>query len=147
MPAGRLEQLCADIQQQRITDVVGFQDALQRIEHASEEDEWAWVKQAYRQIADTDLNDAGPTELIAVAETWLSSRREFLELVLIDATKEFESASRTGFGMDGGAEAAEADFRAVRGDYDTNRFVQDIRQQIAALSQRVADFKQRVAQY
>ncbi len=61
--------------------------------------------------------------------------------------KEFENASRIGFGMDGEADAADADFRAVRGDYDSNRFVQDIRQQIAAWMQRVSDFKQLVAQF
>jgi hypothetical protein len=142
MPAHRLEQLCTDIAQRRITDVTGFQEALQRIEQAAADDEWVWVKQAYRRFNGTDLDAAGPAELETVAETWLAARREFLELVLVDATKEFETPSRIGFGMDGEAEAAEADFRAVRGDYEANRFVQDLRQQIAALTGRVAEFKQ-----
>ena len=38
-------------------------------------------------------------------------------------------------------DAVDVDFHAVRGDYDSNPFVQDVRQQIDALSKRVAEFK------
>jgi hypothetical protein len=141
MPAQRLEQLCADIAQRRIADMTSLHGTLQGIAQAAADDEWVWVKQAYRQFSDTDLDAAGPAELETVAETWLAARREFLELVLVDATKEFEAASRIGFGMDSEAEAAEADFRAVRGEYEANRFVHDLRQQIAGLAGRVAEFK------
>ncbi len=147
MPSQRLEDLCTAIEQRRIQDVTGLNSAFEQIERDYAEDEWVWVKQAYRDVGEVDLDHAGAAELSEIADTLLATRREFLELVLVDASKEFDEQSRIGFGMDGSADAVDADFQAVRGNYDSNRFVQEIRQQIEALSQRVAEFKQLMSQY
>ena len=40
-----------------------------------------------------------------------------------DARKEFNLASMTGFGADGGREIKELDFSEVRGDFESNSFV------------------------
>ena len=47
-------------------------------------------------------------------------------MVMQDAQKEFEGSTTIGFGIDGGAEE---DFRAVRGTFDTNSFVNQLRGQ------------------
>ena len=61
-----------------------------------------------------------------------------------DATKEFGDAVRTGFGQGGTAEDADADFTAVRGEYDTNKFVRQIQEELAALAERIDTFKKAV---
>ena len=142
MPRTRLQQFQADIEDERIVDINGCHQALQSIADDYAKDEWDWVCQAYRSYFDLDLRSATAARLHTEADRLLAKRREFLELVLVDARKEFESSSRLGFGTHGDADAVELDFSAVRGDYETNRFVAGIREELAALSDRVTQFKE-----
>ena len=43
-----------------------------------------------------------------------------------DAKKEFNLASMTGFGADGSREVKELDFGQVRGEFESNSFVQAV---------------------
>ena len=47
-----------------------------------------------------------------------------------DARKEFNLASMTGFGADGSREEKELDFEQVRGDFESNSFVQAVLEHI-----------------
>ena len=145
MPLARLQQVQAAIETQRITDINGCQAALQQVADEYADDEWAWVCQAYQSHYDLDLLSATRAELHTAADRFLAKRREFLDLVLVDAGKEFESSSRLGFGTHGVGNAVNDDFAAVRGDYETNRFVAGIREEIDSLPTRVAKFKEMVA--
>jgi hypothetical protein len=44
-------------------------------------------------------------------------------MTLKDAEKEFDTASKIGFGIDGNEDTRNSDFQAVRGVYEKNRFV------------------------
>ena len=143
MPAARLEKLVADIEQGTVGDLTTFQTQLDRIHAHYAEDEWAWVKAAYLRLTGVNLEKATATELADVADSLLVNRKEFLEAVLVDAIKEFDDLSAMGFGTDGTAEVQRLDFQAVRGDYDSNKFVVQLRAEIQTLTQRVAIFKQR----
>jgi hypothetical protein len=144
MPADRLEAFLQGIESGEIHDLAAFNAALDQIGTCYALDEWAWVKQAYRQMTGVDLEQADAQTLIDVADNLLASRTEFLEAVLVDAVKEFDPLSRIGFGTDGSKAAIEADFRAVRGEYDTNSFVVEMHGEIEQLKQRVANFQQRL---
>jgi hypothetical protein len=146
MPADRLETLCRAIERNEIDDAENFQAAVEATAQAHDEDEWVWVRQTYRDFAGLDLDHASPGQLEQIAESYLASRREFLELILLDAQKEFDPQSYLGFGVDGSPEQAAADFQAVRGDYEGNAFVRDVRQQIDALAAQVAECKEMLSQ-
>ena len=47
--------------------------------------------------------------------------------ILADAEKEFDEVARIGFGLDGDADAVAADFEAVRGNFEENSFVKQMR--------------------
>ncbi len=145
MPAARLEALVAALEDGSIGDLPTFFAELDRIQAAYDEDEWAWVKWAYQRLTGVDLDSAGPPQLLEVADALLESRTEFLEAVLVDAVKEFDRHSAVGFGADGPPEALDADFQAVRGDYDTNTFIVQLRSDIEQLAQRVGEFKRQIA--
>ena len=53
-------------------------------------------------------------------------------MLLDDARKEFSLSARTGFGHDGDAEMAEADFIEVRGSFEDNDLVREIERHITA---------------
>lgn len=145
MPTGRLQTLVADIEEGRIADVEAFRDRLEEVHKCYEKDEWVWVKETYRQLTGVELEQAESEQLTEVVETLRIHRKEFLDAVLVDAVKEFDELSAVGFGTDGSAEAPLDDFRAVRGDYDSNKFVQQLRDEIASLEQRVESLKERLS--
>ncbi len=145
MPAARLETLVAAVENGS-ADLDAINAQLDQIQASYAEDEWVWVKWAYQQLTDVQLDTAGSKEILDVADTLLANRKEFLEAVLADAVKEFDRHSAIGFGTDGPPEALDGDFHAVRGDYDTNKFVLQMRSEIEQLGKRVEQFKQRVAQ-
>ena len=68
-----------------------------------------------------------------VADQLSQARVKFLNLVLLDANKEFDAAVQAGFGHDGAGSDTAADFAPVRGDYASNKFVQQLQGEIASL--------------
>ena len=144
MTARRLEDLCGG-RKRPYRQRRGAGAALDGIQQAYGEDQWIWVSQACRQVLSVDLSRATAAGLCEIAELLRHSQREFLELILVDATKEFDAQTRTGFGLDGDLSINEADFLAVRGPYDDHTFVRSIRQQIDQLDQRIDRFRERIA--
>jgi hypothetical protein len=145
MPAQRLLELCQAIESGPISDLAAFHRELDRIERLRAEDEWLWVRQFYSRFFEVDLGKAAATDLVEVANQLLETRTEFLRLVLVDAGKEFDDQSHTGFGIEG-VVSAEEDFAAVRGDYDSNSFVSEIRAEIKSLGTRIEKLKQRISE-
>jgi hypothetical protein len=146
MPSVRLERLVQAVESGAVADLAAFSAQLDQIQAAYVEDEWAWVKWAYHELTGVNLEAAGVEQIQEVADTLSSTRTEFLEAVLADAVKEFDRHSAIGFGADGPPEALDADFQAVRGEYDTNKFIVQMRAEIQQLAQRVDQFKQRIVQ-
>lgn len=145
MASARLESLVKEVEEGQ-ADLATFHQRLDEIQACYAEDEWAWVKWAYQQLTGVDLVTAEPAQLQEVADSLLACRQEFLEAVLADAVKEFDRHSAIGFGTDGPETALDADFQAVRGDYDSNKFVKQMQAEIAQLGARVAQFKERLTQ-
>ncbi len=143
MPATRLAEMIDDIKSGIIATMDQFFARLDEIQAAYQQDEWVWVKSAYQRLAGVELLPTA-TVLDSVADTLLANRNEFLEAVLVDATKEFDQQSSVGFGTDGLEDATARDFQAVRGDYDSNSFVRQLRQEIADTTARVEKFKQQL---
>ena len=58
----------------------------------------------------------------------------------MDAEKEFAELSQCGFGLDGVQEDIADDFEGVRGTYEGNAFVKDMKATIADLETRIEGF-------
>jgi hypothetical protein len=98
-----------------------------------------------RQVLEIDVDQPTTEQLQQIITQLQSARKEFLDAVLVDATKEFDRHSRIGFGSDGTGDQADQDFQAVRGDYDSNKFVTQMRQEVEDLTLRVDKLKERLA--
>jgi len=144
MPAARLKALLDDVESGEVAEIADLHERLDQIQSWYVDDEWAWVKVAYEKLTGVKIEQAAADDLTNVADTLMVNRKEFLDAVLVDAVKEFDKLSATGFGTDGPPSACQNDFRAVRGDYDSNSFVVELRAEIEALAQRVEKFKLRV---
>jgi hypothetical protein len=147
MPRSRLDNLAHQIENGSIADLDAVAAELDRIHAAYADDQWVWVKRAYRDVFHVDLDQAGPAELRAASEQLLRVKSKFFKQVLVDATREFDDQSRTGFGQDGGPDEAQRDFRAVRGEYSANRFVHEMNENLTALERRIETFQQALADH
>jgi hypothetical protein len=145
MPLGRVEDLAAALAASGGANLGTFRRALDAAFEAYAEDEWAWVCWAYEHVFGTDPRRLDREQLAALADELAVARTRFLNVVLLDAAKEFDEAIRVGFGQDGSPEEAAADFTAVRGEIDTNGFVREMKEEIAAVARRAAAFKERIA--
>ncbi|MAE62428.1 MAG: hypothetical protein CMJ49_13860 [Planctomycetaceae bacterium] len=137
MGRARLDGLCGAIESGAIADVDGFFAALDGIERRCREDAWAWVKRAYASHAGADLDAMDDAAMGAMAQRFLKARGAHFRAVLEDAAKDFDEGSRVGYGQDGDATDAAADFEAVRGTLDDNPQVARIVAAMADLDQRI----------
>jgi len=142
MPRWRLDELCEAVESGQVADLDAVNQKLDEINAAYAEDEWAWVRCAYGQVFGTDLNAPTRDELEKVADGFEQARGKFLRLVISDAEKEFGAVVRIGFGHDGTAEEADVDFTEVRGEFETNKFVVGVKNELESLAERVERFKQ-----
>lgn len=146
MAQQRLQELTEALESGKIAEVGALEAALHAIAARYEDDEWAWVKKAYAQVFRRELDGSSIADLAVMLDQWLAAKDKFLKLILVDAGKEFDEIARTGFALDVGAEAAAADFRAVRGEYDSHSFVEQIQREIAQLPRRAQRLKAKLVQ-
>ena len=119
--------------------------ALRRVFESYRRDEWAWVSRAYADRFGKPPEALSGAELAAAADAWLKVKERYVRSVLADAEKEYDEASRIGFGADGAEGAREADFQAVRGTYDTDGFVRGFERELETVRRRAAEFKEQLA--
>ncbi len=145
MPRQRLEDLYAAVESGKIGDLTAFESALDSIHAAYTEDEWVWVRHAYKNVFGADLDAIQTADAASIADQLLADQSKFLNLILIDAGKEFSEATQTGFGQDGSDADRVADFLAVRGAFDGNKFIKQMKQAIEDLNTRIEKLKQTLA--
>ena len=115
----RVNKLIADIENEKINDFEKLQNELEKIYNSYEADEWNWVLQNYKEYTGKEIKD----DIESLLASWKEASIKLYDMVLNDAQKEFVGNTRTGFGIDGNQDA---DFEAVRGKYETNKFVKQL---------------------
>jgi hypothetical protein len=144
MPKQRLQDLETDIETRQITSIQELHQHLRRIYDVYETDEWVWVRNACKEILKTDLDDISKDSLLQIADSYLKIKEKFLKSVIADAEKEYGAQSQIGFGQDGSDDQASTDFTTVRGNFEQNLFVQEIRETLKNTQQRVIKVKRKL---
>lgn len=93
---------------------------------------WAWVVNVLQQRLGKTVEQITAKDIVAYIEQWKDSVIKIDRMLLDDAKKEFADFARTGFGVDGTDQTREADFDAVRGKFEDNSFVLEIKNHTAA---------------
>ncbi len=146
MPKQRLDAFEKDIEQDGVASVAAFQAQVGAIHQAYAEDEWAWARTAYEQVFDVEIDSLDNQGLRDAADALVKVKSKFLNLVIADAGKEFAEMSQIGFGQDGADLDVENDFREVKGDYEENPFVKDMKQKVIELRARIETLKKQIAE-
>jgi len=115
----RLDTLLGQLKGGAIKTLSALQESLQKILSAYAVDEWNWVKAIFPMVFEFDLAELGVDQLKLVLDKWKIASTKLLNMVEMDAAKEFEGNVRIGFGVDG---SPAEDFAAVRGTFEDNGF-------------------------
>ena len=92
--------------------------------------EWTWAYGYYKDFFGIDPANITAADVISIVEQWKEAVIGLDKILYEDARKEFDLASMTGFGADGNKEDKEQDFEHVRGDFESNSFVQAVTEHI-----------------
>ena len=138
MPHKRLSDLEDAVENGSISAVDDLAAAVRKIHESYLDDEWLWVKNAYKRHFGNDLDGMSTADISQAVRDYGKVRTKFLNLVIADAEKEFGEMSRCGFGQDGtGEDDAQNDFNNVRGLYEDNKFVKEMRGCVAETERTV----------
>ena len=141
MPSQRLKHVEDNIEAGKVETVEQFCRAIEAVNEQHVNDEWAWVKKSFEGYFGIDLDSVNAQQIVEIADKYLKIKSKFLNPIVADAEKEFAELSRTGFGQDGSAAEQQKDFDEVRGTYEKNSFVIEMKKNIELLNQRVEAIK------
>lgn len=129
VPKEELNEVLERIERGEITDIESVQYALFNLQANYTEMEWNWNSHLIESWYNIDLAHITVSELEQMFNYWHEAIIGFDNMLLEDAAKEFQASSQIGFGIDDD-EARMADFEAVRGTYDQQTFVRQIKEHI-----------------
>jgi len=115
----RLNDLLEKIKFGLVPDLQSFQAELKNLHGSYDKDEWSWVLYTFPQVFGFESPALTKDDLQTVLEKWKLSSSKLINMVEMDASKEFEGNVRTGFGIDG---HQNSDFVNVRGNFESNSF-------------------------
>jgi hypothetical protein len=147
MPRERLDNLCRALANGEIDTIERLQQALIEIRNAYDEDAWHWTRQQVISSLGLNLDAITADQAKECVSRYCEQQQKFLRLVLLDAEREYDEGSRVGFGLDGDADAATADFTAVRGKFEENSFVKQVTADIESLPKRCEAIMRRLIHY
>jgi NDP-sugar pyrophosphorylase family protein len=94
--------------------------------------EWTWAVDVLQKLLGKTVDEITAADIVQMVERWRKAVVDLDHQLSEDARKEFSGAVQTGFGVDGDDQIKHADFAAVRGTFEADRFVAEIRKHIAA---------------
>lgn len=141
-PKQCVKELLDSIENGDVTSVTEVNDLLGKLHRHYYEYEWTWAYEQMLTFYGMEHGHITLEQLTDIIRRWKASVKAIDEMLYADARKEFSLSAKTGFGFDGSARTAEADFEQVRGDFENNPFVTEVQEHIkrkSALADRWLD--------
>ena len=129
-PKELVEALLDRVEKEAVTDLDTVDREFRRMHADYYRLEWTWAYDKYADFFGFPLETVTAAQVREIVEKWKAAVIGLDEMLYEDARKEFSLASMTGFGADGSREEKELDFEQVRGDFESNSFVQAVLEHI-----------------
>jgi NDP-sugar pyrophosphorylase family protein len=122
-PAAKIEELVEAVKARKIKSVDELEKYLAVIYNSYHEYAWNWCCSLISRKTDDTHDPVTIDSLIRIITDWKDNTVKLNNMILKDAEKEFDTGSRTGYGIDGAEDTRDKDFQSVRGAWDKNTFV------------------------
>jgi len=128
-PEEKINELIESVKTLKINSLDELNNSLSSIYSNYSRYAWRWCSGLIANQAGSDPENLPVDSLIVILSDWKTSAIKLNNMILKDAEKEFDPGSSIGFGIDGDNNTRVNDFRAVRGEYDKNKFVTGLRKE------------------
>jgi Domain of unknown function (DUF4954)/Domain of unknown function (DUF6819) len=135
-PARKIEDLAESVKSGKTGSLTDLTDVLREICNDYRKYSWEWCSELIGSQLGAVPENLPVSDLIRVILDWKINAIKLNNMILKDAEKEFDSSSRTGFGIDGDELTREIDFEVVRGKYEDNKFVIGLRKEIIRIEEK-----------
>lgn len=143
-PKEEIEHILNDIESGVITELHEFNQRIGKIHESYYSIEWNWSAGLMEKWMGKNIEEITLKDLIRLIHRWKKCVVELDQMLYYDAKKEFQLSAMTGFGADGDLETQMADFEMVRGNFESNSFVMEIKSHIRRKSQLGDDIIERL---
>ena len=135
-PAGKIDELVESVKTGKIRSIGELNEYLTSVYNNYDEYAWTWCSSLISQQTG-EMSENIPIDiLIQIITDWKTNAVKLNNMILKDAEKEYDPGSKLGFGIDGDAETRDKDFRAVRGIYDSNKFVTSLQKESKEIEEK-----------
>lgn len=131
-----VEKLISEVKLNKVSSIESLEESLAQIHENYDENVWQYTLNLLAGRFGTEALNA--EQIIQVVREWQENVERLNNLIIKDAEKEFDSGSRIGYGLDGDEAVRDADFMAVRGTLDGNKFIADLRKEIEQVAIRAS---------
>jgi len=135
-PASEVDAFAAKVEKGEFKDLAAAEKAMKGLYDNYAAWEWNWTLNAWETRLGKKLADMTMEDIAKVVAEWKENAMKLNSMILKDAEKEFDQSSRVSFGPDGDAAARDVAFEAVRGTYEGNKFIKQLRKEMAEIEQK-----------
>jgi NDP-sugar pyrophosphorylase family protein len=119
-----------------ISDLEELRKELNKINDDYFESAWSWTAKLIEERFGAKPSELSKEQIIQIINDWKENNIKLNNMILKDAEKEFDQNSKIGFGIDGDSEIQEKDFERVRGKFNENKFVANLRKDSESISKK-----------
>jgi len=128
------ESLVEKIKAELIKSIDSLAEEFSGISKKYYESSWAWCANLIERRFNSKVTELTKEHLTQIITDWHDNSIKLNNMILKDAEKEFDQQSKIGFGIDGDEEVQNRDFENVRGRFDENMFVIELRRESKEIS-------------
>ncbi len=141
VPASVLITLVDDVKSGKTNGLSALEESLREIHGNYADYSWNWTAKLIEDRTGKKPADLTVEELQQLIEGWKINSLKLNNMTMKDAGKEFDANSKIGFGIDGDEETRDQDFLAVRGDYETNKFMIGLQEENREIENQAEELK------
>lgn len=136
------DELLNLISTDKIKSIEELNDKLMILESNYKDCSWAWCANLIEKRLNISIDNISKEQLSQLLTDWRDNSVKLNNMILKDADKEFDQTSKIGFGIDGNEDIRNKDFESVRGTFETNKFVIELKKE----SEQIIDETEKLLQ-
>ena len=129
-PEKAVQKMLSDIEDGSISTLEQVTEAFQSMHNKYQVYEWAWAEDVLQRRLGKTTAQLTANDVIDLVTKWKTAVTKLDHMLLSDAQKEFAAIAQIGYGPDGEEQIKRSDFEAVRGTFEENSFVSEIKEHI-----------------
>jgi hypothetical protein len=143
-PENVIDKILDDIESGALGTLDQITEAFTEVHENYPAYEWTWAANVIQQRLGKNIDAITSADVIDMTNKWKSAVVELDNTLQADTKKEFTATAQIGFGIDGDLADRAADFAGVRGTFETNSFVKEIKQHIETKTQLAEELIRRM---